>query len=222
MSAFKYNCFVIMPFRPELHYFYLYLKYHIETYHSINCERGDARILTSLILDKIIDYIKDADVIIADCSGQNPNVFYELGIAQAFDKEVILITKDAIEDIPTDLKGFEVIQYELDKDTEFLSKLDNALRNVFIERYRKLYRRAEVVYNEFRITTHLQIQKISEDDFSARVKDVESDHRIPLMNADNALVVAKFVLPLIISDFSNIAITEKINEWLHEKLLLSD
>ncbi len=59
-------CFVIMPFSPELHYFYLYLKQHIEQKHRLDCERADAQILTVPLLDKINDYISRADVIIAD------------------------------------------------------------------------------------------------------------------------------------------------------------
>jgi hypothetical protein len=221
MSEFKYTCFVIMPFLPELHYFYLYLKYHIEKQHSIRCERGDSRILTSLLLDKIIDYIKDADLIIADCSGRNPNVFYELGIAQALGKEVILITRDAISEVPTDIKGFEFIKYELDKDIEFLSKLDNALSNIFVERYVNLYKRAEVIYNDFRIATRAPVEKVSEEVFASRVKDAERTLKIPSVHEDNTLNLAAFVLPRIIVDTTDIAIMEQLNTWLFEKLKLS-
>ena len=61
------NCFVIMPFRKELHYMYLYMKAHIEKNHNLTCERGDSSILTVSILEKILQYVKDADVLIADC-----------------------------------------------------------------------------------------------------------------------------------------------------------
>lgn len=210
-----------MPFLPELHYFYLYLKYYIEKQHSIRCERGDSRILTSLLLDKIIDYIKDADLIIADISGRNPNVFYELGIAQTLGKQVIFITKDAISEVPTDIKGFEFIRYELDKDTEFLSKLDNALNNVFVERYINLYKRAEVIYNDFRIATHALVEKVSEEVFSSRVKNAERTQKIPLLNEDNTLNVAAFVLPQIIVDTTDIAVMDQINTWLFAKWQLS-
>src|SRR3954452_5622402 len=101
-GAEKRVCFVIMPFSVELHYFYLFLKRHIEEKHPVKCIRGDADILTVPLLDKIRSYIDTADVLIADCSGRNPNVFYELGMAHALGKKVILITKDAIEDAPTD------------------------------------------------------------------------------------------------------------------------
>lgn len=39
MNRFERLCFVMMPFAPELHYFYLYLKQHIEKHHGIRCER---------------------------------------------------------------------------------------------------------------------------------------------------------------------------------------
>ena len=86
MIAKKRLCFVIMPFREELHYFYLYLQQHIEAKHAVECKRGDADILTVPLLDKIRNYIEDADVIIADCSGRNPNVFYDLGMAHTLGK----------------------------------------------------------------------------------------------------------------------------------------
>ena len=81
------NCFVIMPFRPELNFFYRAIKSHIEqTFPEVRVERGDDRVLTKPILEKIVDFIRQADVVIADCSGRNPNVFYELGIAHALEK----------------------------------------------------------------------------------------------------------------------------------------
>jgi len=87
------ECFVIMPFRPELHYMYLYLKYHVEkNFPDALCQRGDDEILTVPLLDKINSLIQRADVVVADCTGRNPNVFYELGIAHALEKLVVLIT----------------------------------------------------------------------------------------------------------------------------------
>src|SRR3954466_13052741 len=100
------NCFVIMPFRPELNYFYRQLKARIEQkFADVQVARGDDRVITGSVLDKIADYIRKADVLIADCSGRNPNVFYELGLAHALEKQVILITSDPIEQAPTDIRA---------------------------------------------------------------------------------------------------------------------
>src|SRR5215218_7044041 len=127
-------CFVIMPFSEELHFFYLYMRHHIEQVHHMDCERGDAQFLTVPLLEKINSYIRRSDVIIADCTGRNANVFYELGIAHAYEKNVILITKDAVSEAPTDIRHFEFIHYDLQKDKDFFERLDNGLRNVFVNR----------------------------------------------------------------------------------------
>jgi hypothetical protein len=67
------NCFVIMPFRPELGYLYRGLKQYLEqAFPGISVVRGDDQALTVPLLQKIADYIRQADVVIADCSGRNP------------------------------------------------------------------------------------------------------------------------------------------------------
>ena len=51
-----------------------------------------------------------ADLIVADLTGRNPNVFYETGYAHALNKRVILLTQRA-EDIPFDLKDYPHVVY---------------------------------------------------------------------------------------------------------------
>jgi hypothetical protein len=63
------------------------------------------------MLQRIYHQINSADLIIADMTGKNPNVFYEVGYAHALDKKVILLTKNG-EDIPFDLKHYPFIIYE--------------------------------------------------------------------------------------------------------------
>ena len=215
MDEAKHTCFVIMPFVPELHYFYLYLKQHIKQRHGIHCERADAQVLTKPILDKINDFIRNADVIIADCSGRNPNVFYELGIAHANDKKVILITKDAVQEAPTDIRHYEFIHYELGRHVEFLERVDNSLRNVFAEKYESLYERAKVVFDEFRQATHAHVELASKEIFLERAMTAEPTRELPSM--DDALGVAEFVLPRIIADSNDVAIMSQITTWLSEK-----
>jgi len=66
-------------------------------------ERLDEQIFTEGMLDRIFNQISKADVIVADMTGRNPNVFYEVGYAHALDKIVLLVTQST-EDIPFDLK----------------------------------------------------------------------------------------------------------------------
>ena len=162
-------CFIIIPFRKELHYFFLFMKQHITEVHGINCFRGDEDVLTVPLLDKIHEYIKNADVIIADCSGRNANVFYELGMAHTLGKKVILITGDELDKEPADVQFYEFIQYELAKDKEFLSLLDKALRKVFEGRYDDLFQQAISVYDEFKRATNSRARKAEKDLFVERV-----------------------------------------------------
>lgn len=74
------------------------------------CERVDEQIYEERMLDRIYNQINKADVIVADLTGRNPNVFYEIGYAHALDKRVILLTSNA-EDIPFDLKHHFHIVY---------------------------------------------------------------------------------------------------------------
>jgi hypothetical protein len=75
------------------------------------CERVDEQQYEGRILDRIYNQIGKADVIVADMTGQNSNVFYEVGYAHALDKRVILLTED-VEHIPFDLSQFLHIVYE--------------------------------------------------------------------------------------------------------------
>jgi hypothetical protein len=62
-------------------------------------------------MEDIWDAINAARAIIADCTGRNPNVFYEIGLAHAVGKPVVLITQKG-EDVPFDLKAIRYIEYE--------------------------------------------------------------------------------------------------------------
>jgi hypothetical protein len=89
-------------------------------------ERVDDQIFTEGILDRIFNQINKADVIVADMTDQNPNVFYEVGYAHALGKTVLLITQKA-DDIPFDLKHRPHIIYE-GKITDLRSKLAKRLK----------------------------------------------------------------------------------------------
>ena len=130
----------MLPFRPELSYFYRLLKAHIEQrFSDVQVVRGDDRVITGSVLDKIADYIRKADVLIADCSGRNPNVFYELGLAHALEQQVVLITSDPIEQAPADIRAFDFVSYATSTPEEFFAKVDTALEAILGDPYAALY-----------------------------------------------------------------------------------
>ena len=100
-----------MPFDPGFDDIYkLGIKATCEELDSY-CERVDEQIFQGSILDRILNQISKADVVIADMSGRNPNVFFEVGYAKALDKKLILLTS-SVEDIPFDLKHYTHIVYD--------------------------------------------------------------------------------------------------------------
>lgn len=74
-------------------------------------ERVDKQIFHDSIRQRVYTQIAKADLIVADMTGRNANVFYECGYAHALGKRVILLTEKA-EDIPFDLNDFPHIVYE--------------------------------------------------------------------------------------------------------------
>jgi hypothetical protein len=74
------------------------------------CERVDEQIFTESILERVYNQIAKADIIVADMTGRNPNVFYETGYAHALNKRTILLTQST-DDIPFDLKHYPHIVY---------------------------------------------------------------------------------------------------------------
>lgn len=62
------------------------------------------------IIQDVVSLIDRARVVVCDCTGRNPNVFYEAGIAHTLGREVILITQ-AEHDIPFDLRHLRYIRY---------------------------------------------------------------------------------------------------------------
>jgi nucleoside 2-deoxyribosyltransferase len=76
-------------------------------------ERVDEQIYDQSMLRQIYDQIYRADIIVADMTGRNPNVFYEVGYAHALQKRVILLTQHS-QDIPFNLKHYQHLIYEGD------------------------------------------------------------------------------------------------------------
>jgi len=58
----------------------------------------------------VVSLIDRSRIVICDCSGRNPNVFYEAGIAHTLGREVILLTQSE-HDIPFDLRHLRYVLY---------------------------------------------------------------------------------------------------------------
>jgi nucleoside 2-deoxyribosyltransferase len=102
--------FVLMPFDKAFDDIYKIGIKETANSMGILAERVDEQIFREGILERIYRQIELADLIVADMTGQNPNVFYEVGYAHAKGKLCILLTQNA-DDIPFDLKHHRHIVY---------------------------------------------------------------------------------------------------------------
>ncbi|WP_153144675.1 hypothetical protein [Dechloromonas sp. H13] len=103
-------CFVLMPFDRKFDDVYEFGIRGACEDASVYCERVDEQIFPGSMLDRIYNQISTADLLVADMTGRNPNVFYEVGYAHSQGKNVILLTQQA-DDIPFDLRHFPHVVY---------------------------------------------------------------------------------------------------------------
>jgi hypothetical protein len=78
---------------------------------TLTCHRADKNDAPGDILEHIIESLVTADIVIADLTGRNANVFYELGIRHAVSNATILIS-EGIDDIPFDVRSLRAIVYQ--------------------------------------------------------------------------------------------------------------
>ena len=86
-------CFVIMPFGNlfDLYHETIYVPAIEAT--GLTARRGDDPLRPSTITSDIWAFTREAKLILADLSGKNPNVFYELGLAHAMGKPAIIVSE---------------------------------------------------------------------------------------------------------------------------------
>ncbi|MFD1767357.1 hypothetical protein ACFSAG_10965 [Sphingorhabdus buctiana] len=77
---------------------------------GLRVRRGDETRIDGPILPHILKEILSSRLIVANINGRNPNVFYELGIAQTLGKPVLLVVR-SYDDVPFDLKQQQLVIY---------------------------------------------------------------------------------------------------------------
>jgi len=100
---------VMMPFHPGFDEVYSLLGETVERA-GLKCRRADDIWENPAVMQDVVSLIDRSRVVICDCTGRNPNVFYEIGIAHTLGREVILITQSH-EDIPFDLRHLRYVPY---------------------------------------------------------------------------------------------------------------
>ncbi|MCG3651664.1 hypothetical protein L5F32_05185 [Aliarcobacter butzleri] len=137
----KIECFVIMPISNQLgyednHFTLVYediIKPSIIN-NNMNPVRADETKNTNLIHLDILKKIIQTPIAICDMSSKNPNVFYELGMRQAFDMPTVLLIDEDTK-VPFDISGLRYVTYKKDMSyrnvTKAIENLTSALKETF-------------------------------------------------------------------------------------------
>lgn len=111
------TCFIMMPIADHPDYdkghfnrVYQYLIKPACIKAGYNPIRADDNKASNMIMFDILKKIVECDMAICDLSSRNANVFYELGLRQAFNKKTILIT-DGLLPTPFDISAFRYVSY---------------------------------------------------------------------------------------------------------------
>ena len=128
-------CFFITPIgkdgskdRLKLDKLYTILSPVLDKYKIILID-SDKIVIAGNIVNQIIKNLLTSDLAIANLTGLNPNVLYELGIRHAVKKHVICIAEEGT-NLPFNIKDYRTIFYNHDNVDTFNKKLSDTIENI--------------------------------------------------------------------------------------------
>jgi hypothetical protein len=111
VDAEKPRAFVVMHFAKPYDEVYSEVLRSVCAQFGLETIRADEIYGPGVIVEDIVDQILRAQVVIADITPQNPNVYFEVGYALAWSKPMILLARLGTQ-LPFDVSGFRVLFYE--------------------------------------------------------------------------------------------------------------
>ena len=120
---------MLMPFDSEYDLVYGEIKRHLSN-KNIACNRADEIFGSVPIMNNILKETLRAHFVIADLTGQNANVFYELGISHSFkDAHNIILISQSVEDIPFDIRHLSTIIYSKDNLKHLTANIEKTIND---------------------------------------------------------------------------------------------
>jgi hypothetical protein len=169
----KEKCFIIMPISdqgdyPAGHFTKVYEQIIKPSVEEVGYEayRVDENTICDTIMNKIFSAIQECSMAVCDLSGRNPNVLYELGLRQAYDKPVVLIQDDKTEKI-FDVSGISTVFY---KSARLYEDVIEARENI---------KKAILSTREGKTNTLAKVMKVNAADFSNT--EVSQDDKTNIM-----------------------------------------
>ena len=104
------DVFVLMPFRDDMRPIFVDHIAPVCKRQHFSVARADDFFTAHEVMADVWGAIKNAKIIIADCTSRNPNVFYEMGISHVLGKSVIILSQKE-KDVPFDIRHIRYIRY---------------------------------------------------------------------------------------------------------------
>jgi hypothetical protein len=101
----------------------------IESRLGYDCQRSNIR--PGAFIKDILTMLNQADVVLADLTDMNPNVFYELGVRHTLKNRTILVSQ-SLDEVPSDLRQYGNIKYDMTPKgvVEYKKKINSILRDI--------------------------------------------------------------------------------------------
>ncbi|WP_298153897.1 hypothetical protein [Flavobacterium sp.] len=150
--------------------------------------RADKISEPGIITTQIIEHIVDAELVIADLTEKNPNVFYELAIRHAIRKPLVQLIKKG-EIIPFDVAATRIIQFDLHN----LDSVANA-KDEITSQVKSLELGNNETHNPISVSLDLKVLKESgniEERSLADIVEAISDLRLAVTSVDKGLWSSK-------------------------------
>ncbi|MDD2468688.1 MAG: DUF4062 domain-containing protein [Desulfobulbus sp.] len=124
-------CFVLMPFADEFYAIYEQAISIAAQNVGLRCMHAGEIFDNREIVEDIWESICTAQIIVADVTHRNPNVFYELGICHTLGKEVIIVTQNR-DDVPFDIRHRRYIEYSPNALNTLKNHLEKTIKKVVL------------------------------------------------------------------------------------------
>jgi hypothetical protein len=202
------TCFIIMPISDHDGYPKGHFKRVYDFLIKPACElagfkpiRADDVLNTNYIALDIVKNIIEADMALCDLSSKNPNVLYELGIRQAFNKPVTLI-KDSITQRIFDISGFRDVEYDeslrIDSVQTSIEAIADTIKNTFETAGREINSLVTLLGIEpAKVNGHIEIsmdtELIMNSISSLELRLKELDKKLSSNNIDTSLNQAQLI-----------------------------
>lgn len=123
------TCFVIIPFNDHFNDIYQDVLIPAIEKAGYKPVRGDSVYGVGPVIEDIFYGIRTASVLVADVTGKNPNVNYELGIAHALNKSAVIISQ-SVDDIPFDYRHLRAVVYNTQSVTWVAQLTDKIIKTL--------------------------------------------------------------------------------------------